>query len=62
MATVTAVEDDEGNCIDTCEDERCSKGNGSFPKLWHCVRCDSTYCKYGRQLCSTTTEKAEIEN
>jgi len=26
-----------------CEDDRCG---GSRPPIWHCVDCDSSYCRY----------------
>lgn len=26
-----------------CEDDRC---NGPEPPIWHCVDCDSSYCRY----------------
>lgn len=33
-----------------CEDDRC--GGPALP-IWHCVDCDSSYCRYGRfRLCT----------
>jgi hypothetical protein len=28
-----------------CEDDRC---DGPTPPIWHCVDCDSSYCRYAR--------------
>jgi hypothetical protein len=47
MAT-ELVEDDEGDRIDECADDRCCPDDEDPPKLWRCVDCDRTYCKYDR--------------
>lgn len=43
------TEEDEGVGIDVCENDRCKQAGGDSLKLWHCVRCDSTYCTYEEQ-------------
>jgi len=35
--------EDEDEPSEACEDDRC---NGPEPPIWHCVDCDSSYCRY----------------
>lgn len=35
----------ESEPSDECEDDRC---RGPTPPVWHCVDCDSSYCRYVR--------------
>lgn len=51
MMAARPVNDSEEDVDEICEDGRCIADGIETIKLWYCVRCDSTYCKYEMDHC-----------
>lgn len=45
VSSESSCSDDEPS--EECEDDRC---RGPTPPIWHCVDCDSSYCRYANSV------------